>query len=216
MDRDVVLSVTKRSLRRSDSPHLRIRFHLSFVTKYYSNRDSQTGSKPTAALPYSDTETSYADVVDGKLSYATVEGAVGDAFRDRLRGRECSRAIMLAWRQVPKIFTRRAEAGRYFLLHVDMKIRIRIWNDVPAAASSLRLLEKCNDEEEDLGCCCICVGEVDEALRMPCCSRAFHAECIEEWLRKSHYCPVCQFEMPTDENEEIKSTTLKFMEVLRF
>ncbi|GMJ01377.1 hypothetical protein HRI_003806900 [Hibiscus trionum] len=48
--------------------------------------------------------------------------------------------------------------------------------------------------------CVICLNEVEvgfEACRMPC-SHGFHGDCIEKWLRQSHYCPICRFEMPTN------------------
>ncbi|EOY01530.1 hypothetical protein SCA6_007950 [Theobroma cacao] len=48
--------------------------------------------------------------------------------------------------------------------------------------------------------CVICLEELkvgSYASRMPC-SHAFHGDCIEKWLKQSHYCPVCRFEMPTE------------------
>ncbi|GFP94487.1 E3 ubiquitin-protein ligase ring1-like [Phtheirospermum japonicum] len=46
--------------------------------------------------------------------------------------------------------------------------------------------------------CSICLEEIvrgGEGLFMPCC-HVFHEDCIKKWLRTSHYCPVCRFEMP--------------------
>ncbi|XP_021299868.1 E3 ubiquitin-protein ligase rnf8-B-like [Herrania umbratica] len=48
--------------------------------------------------------------------------------------------------------------------------------------------------------CVICLEELkvgSEASQMPC-SHTFHSDCIEKWLKQSHYCPVCRFEMPTE------------------
>ncbi|XP_017635745.1 E3 ubiquitin-protein ligase MPSR1-like [Gossypium arboreum] len=48
--------------------------------------------------------------------------------------------------------------------------------------------------------CLICMEELEigiDASQMPC-SHAFHCNCIEKWLKVSHYCPVCRFAMPTD------------------
>ncbi|KAH1108572.1 hypothetical protein J1N35_012340 [Gossypium stocksii] len=52
-------------------------------------------------------------------------------------------------------------------------------------------------DEED---CMICLEALEVgfyASRMPC-SHTFHGDCIEEWLKQSHYCPICRFEMPTN------------------
>ncbi|KAL6294694.1 hypothetical protein ACE6H2_002836 [Prunus campanulata] len=35
-----------------------------------------------------------------------------------------------------------------------------------------------------------------EVACMPC-SHVFHDKCVRTWLRQSHYCPVCRFEVPT-------------------
>lgn len=46
--------------------------------------------------------------------------------------------------------------------------------------------------------CVICLEELTEevSVLMPC-SHSFHGDCIEKWLKTSHYCPICRFEMPT-------------------
>ncbi|KAG4170740.1 hypothetical protein ERO13_A12G166150v2 [Gossypium hirsutum] len=47
--------------------------------------------------------------------------------------------------------------------------------------------------------CTICLEEIkvgSSASQMPC-SHMFHSGCIEKWLKQSHYCPLCRFELPT-------------------
>ncbi|KAF3431425.1 hypothetical protein FNV43_RR26156 [Rhamnella rubrinervis] len=52
-------------------------------------------------------------------------------------------------------------------------------------------------ENETCGVCLdkFCIGTY--ACEMPC-SHIFHPNCIVTWLNKSHYCPLCRFEMPTN------------------
>lgn len=57
------------------------------------------------------------------------------------------------------------------------------------------LIEECNRE------CCICffqhnVGDEDVA-RLPC-GHLFHKKCISDWLGKKCTCPICRYEIPTD------------------
>ncbi|KAK8339659.1 hypothetical protein V6Z12_A08G049600 [Gossypium hirsutum] len=72
---------------------------------------------------------------------------------------------------------------------------------VPAKESlvkeMVRMVRVEDGEEED---CMICLEELEVgfyASRMPC-SHTFHGDCIEKWLKQSHYCPLCRFEMPTN------------------
>ncbi|XVE92777.1 hypothetical protein REPUB_Repub01dG0129000 [Reevesia pubescens] len=70
---------------------------------------------------------------------------------------------------------------------------------VPAAATSIQALEvTCNDSNSKEKCS-VCMKETvigSEVTRMPC-SRVFHGDCIVQWLKTSHMCPVCRFELPT-------------------
>ncbi|TYI13248.1 hypothetical protein ES332_A08G046200v1 [Gossypium tomentosum] len=72
---------------------------------------------------------------------------------------------------------------------------------VPAKESLVKEMVKvvkveAGDEED----CIICLEELEVgfyASQMPC-SHTFHVDCIVKWLKQSHYCPICRFEMPTN------------------
>lgn len=56
-------------------------------------------------------------------------------------------------------------------------------------------------EKNESNECSICLDELvlgSPALRIPC-GHLFHEDCIEDWLKKSNECPVCRFELPTDD-----------------
>jgi len=51
--------------------------------------------------------------------------------------------------------------------------------------------------------CCICMEEITVAstvTRLPC-AHFFHPKCSRDWLRLSCKCPVCRYELPTDDAE---------------
>ncbi|KZV38819.1 hypothetical protein F511_21821 [Dorcoceras hygrometricum] len=67
---------------------------------------------------------------------------------------------------------------------------------VPATVSSIESLNITTAKAEQN--CSICLEDFDlgcQVVSMPC-SHVFHEECIKTWLRRSHYCPLCRFEMP--------------------
>ncbi|PIN17010.1 Ubiquitin--protein ligase [Handroanthus impetiginosus] len=69
---------------------------------------------------------------------------------------------------------------------------------VPAMEWSIELLESTSLMES--GSCVICLEEFvigGEGVTMPC-SHIFHEDCIKKWLRTSHYCPICRYQMPTN------------------
>ncbi|KAL7152917.1 hypothetical protein ABFS83_04G130500 [Erythranthe nasuta] len=76
---------------------------------------------------------------------------------------------------------------------------------VPAADSSIvSSLKRVAVDSNQKTSCSICLEDLspggdndfEEALSMPC-SHIYHDYCIKKWLRTSHYCPLCRFEMPT-------------------
>ncbi|TYG71906.1 hypothetical protein E1A91_D05G417500v1 [Gossypium mustelinum] len=72
---------------------------------------------------------------------------------------------------------------------------------VPAKESLVKeMVRMVRVEDGDQEDCMICLEELEVgfyASRMPC-SHTFHGDCIENWLKQSHYCPICRFEMPTN------------------
>ncbi|KAK8572170.1 hypothetical protein V6N13_047783 [Hibiscus sabdariffa] len=65
---------------------------------------------------------------------------------------------------------------------------------VPAQESSVREMVATVRVDDGDDNCTICLEGFEAgsyAARMPC-SHIFHGECIEEWLKQSHYCPVCR------------------------
>lgn len=52
--------------------------------------------------------------------------------------------------------------------------------------------------------CCFCLEDYDEsqAIVITHCRHTMHNECLEKWLRKSHFCPMCRGDLevtpPTD------------------
>lgn len=58
-----------------------------------------------------------------------------------------------------------------------------------------------HDIQEENDECTICFDKLavgDAALRVPC-GHLFHEECARKWLETSNQCPVCRYELPTDD-----------------
>ncbi|XP_058089312.1 E3 ubiquitin-protein ligase SDIR1-like [Magnolia sinica] len=78
---------------------------------------------------------------------------------------------------------------------------------VPTSKYSIEALERMtfNKGKYDEIKCAICLNDFStgmEVIRMPC-SHVFDSECIIQWLEKNHVCPICRFEMPPQQFEEI-------------
>lgn len=78
----------------------------------------------------------------------------------------------------------------------------------PTSAAALRLLPKIKVTDHDIDAnesseCTICMEDLivsQPALRIPC-GHLYHEACIKDWLLKSNECPVCRYELPTDDME---------------
>jgi len=56
-------------------------------------------------------------------------------------------------------------------------------------------------DEQQTQQCPVCIGyftKEDRIVRLPC-RHTFHVACILPWLEKTNSCPVCRFELPTDD-----------------
>ncbi|CAI9779327.1 unnamed protein product [Fraxinus pennsylvanica] len=75
---------------------------------------------------------------------------------------------------------------------------------VPASMDAILSLPKkdmdCDGDE--FGSCTVCLEEISKGVEVSTlpCSHMFHSNCITEWLKRSHYCPICRFEMPIPMN----------------
>ncbi|XP_060184685.1 uncharacterized protein LOC132614290 [Lycium barbarum] len=74
---------------------------------------------------------------------------------------------------------------------------------VPASKTSIMQLPERMEIDEDQCLnddCPICYAQLGkEGERIVCmpCSHMFHGDCITTWLDRSHYCPICRYDMPT-------------------
>jgi len=57
---------------------------------------------------------------------------------------------------------------------------------------------------EELRTCCVCLEEVcrEQQVRTLPCLHTFHADCAENWLKKKKVCPLCQFSIDGQNEEE--------------
>nr|KYP69238.1 E3 ubiquitin-protein ligase CIP8 [Cajanus cajan] len=72
----------------------------------------------------------------------------------------------------------------------------------PASKSAVEALPTVKIESEGVVCavCKDLLGVGDAAKRLPC-GHEYHGDCIVPWLSSRNSCPVCRFELPTDDRE---------------
>ena len=93
------------------------------------------------------------------------------------------------------------------------------YGNPPAAKKAIENLKKYKINEKKIkefgieNSCAVCKDEFnigEECLSMPC-NHNFHKDCIIPWLKERNSCPVCRYELPTDDKdfEEMKKRKLK-------
>jgi len=92
------------------------------------------------------------------------------------------------------------------------------YGNPPASKDVVEKLKKYTINEEkkkEFGfenCCAVCKDEFDigeECIYMPC-NHYFHGNCLIPWLKERNSCPICRYELPTDDAdfEEMKKQKL--------
>ena len=92
------------------------------------------------------------------------------------------------------------------------------YGNPPAAKKAVEKLKKYKINEEKIkefgfeNSCAVCKDEFnigEECLSMPC-NHYFHGNCLLPWLKERNSCPVCRYELPTDDKdfEEMKKQKL--------
>jgi len=76
----------------------------------------------------------------------------------------------------------------------------------PASQSALDQLPKLPIQQQHIDDgldCTICKDEfkLDELVTQLPCSHLFHSECVTTWLKMHNQCPVCRYELPTEDKE---------------
>ncbi|KAL1506782.1 hypothetical protein ABEB36_006083 [Hypothenemus hampei] len=70
----------------------------------------------------------------------------------------------------------------------------------PASKAAVEALESETISKSGINCP-ICLSEysVGELVKKMPCKHFFHPHCILPWLAKTNSCPLCKFELPTDD-----------------
>ncbi|KAI9110966.1 hypothetical protein K1719_018086 [Acacia pycnantha] len=90
----------------------------------------------------------------------------------------------------------------YFpVVHQEMNEVDNDVNLVPASKEAIASLKKfevdCETRAERCTICLQSFDQDDDLSEMPC-EHIFHNNCIVRWLKTSHICPLCRFQMPVD------------------
>ncbi|KAJ1388115.1 Zinc finger, RING-type [Sesbania bispinosa] len=86
------------------------------------------------------------------------------------------------------------------IINMVMEESMRETQMVPASKIAIESLQKVKLQEGvTKERCSICLVEFDDCIEvssMPC-KHVYHHECLVQWLKTSHVCPLCRYPMPT-------------------
>ena len=83
------------------------------------------------------------------------------------------------------------------------------YGNPPASKNAIEKLKKCKINENIIkefgieNSCAVCKDEFiigEECILMPC-NHHFHENCLLPWLKERNSCPVCRYELPTDDED---------------
>ncbi|CAN0929298.1 E3 ubiquitin-protein ligase SIRP1 [Linum grandiflorum] len=93
------------------------------------------------------------------------------------------------------------DEAEYMEMVTEAEARQSNYGMVPTAEKAIgEMLATLEGQQEaaTAAVCVICLEDLAAvAAEMPCRHR-FHKGCIVNWLKQSHYCPICRFEMPRE------------------
>jgi len=85
------------------------------------------------------------------------------------------------------------------------------YGNPPASKEVLEKMEDQNLNEDELlelkktnsVDCSVCKDEFNlesKLVKLPC-KHYFHGECVKPWLEQRNSCPICRYELPTDDSD---------------
>ncbi|GJQ69262.1 hypothetical protein Trydic_g6402 [Trypoxylus dichotomus] len=78
-------------------------------------------------------------------------------------------------------------------------------NQKPAPPASRKVVDELPEEIIDVEGkqCAVCLEmyKIGEIVKKLPCKHRFHSSCITLWLEKTNSCPICRYELPTDDEE---------------
>ncbi|XP_046468464.1 E3 ubiquitin-protein ligase RNF181-like [Neodiprion pinetum] len=105
---------------------------------------------------------------------------------------------------------RDGEAPNSFLHMARLLRDFGMWDELglgerlPPPASK-EAISNLKDIKFDGNCqqCTVCLKDFDAAssIKSMPCRHSFHNECITPWLKKTNSCPLCRYELPTDDED---------------
>ncbi|XP_015596259.1 E3 ubiquitin-protein ligase RNF181 [Cephus cinctus] len=109
---------------------------------------------------------------------------------------------------------REGEAPNHFLHMARLLRDFGMWEQLgqherlppPASKSALESLEEKKVTSDDTHVsrqCPVCLKEfeIGNLVKTLPCRHTFHKECIVPWLEKTNSCPLCRYELPTDDED---------------